>query len=56
MLTATRRLYVDGVSIRVNLSTKSNAGIVTDEVDLGAAKMGVDEAELRHMRNLCPYL
>ena len=47
---------VDGVSIRVNLSTKSNAGIVTDEVDLGAVKMGVDEAELRQMRNLCPYL
>ncbi|WP_433990400.1 DUF2924 domain-containing protein [Sulfitobacter sp. TBRI5] len=30
--------------------------IVTDEADLGAAKMGVDEAELSQMRNLCPYL
>ncbi len=48
--------FVDGVSIRVNLSTKSNSGVVTDEVDPGAAKMGVGEAELRHMRNLCPYL
>ncbi|WP_216601864.1 hypothetical protein [Ruegeria sp. HKCCD7296] len=48
--------FADGVSIRVNLSTKSNVGIVTDEVDLGAAKMGVGEAELRHMRSLCPYL
>ena len=47
---------IDGVYISVDLSTKTNTGIVTDEVDLGAVKMGMDEAELRQMRNLCPYL
>ncbi len=48
--------FIDGVYIRVNLSTKSNAGIVTNEVDLGAEKMGVNKADLRQMRDLCPYL
>ncbi len=47
---------IEGVHIRVNLSKKSSAGVITDEVDSGAEKMGVNKADLRQMRGLCPYL